>query len=146
MKNLETLYTKHGRLSDILSLIQVLALDKHSHRSEAGIVEELRKKPSSAETWSAVANQHPEFFRVRETGEHVISLVARHVLEKESAHRPVLSSEFIQTLISTAIDLHDREQQRADRWTAAIPIIAALIAGTFALIALTLKAYLGSPN
>jgi hypothetical protein len=37
-----TLYTRSKRLSDVLALIQVLALDKATHRSEIGISDELQ--------------------------------------------------------------------------------------------------------
>jgi len=42
-------YLKHGRLADVLALLQVLALDKSAHRSEAGLQEELQGVPASAD-------------------------------------------------------------------------------------------------
>ena len=57
-------YVKNGRLEDVLSLLQVLALDKSSHRSEGGLKKELYSVPVSANGWLALAKDHPEFFRV----------------------------------------------------------------------------------
>ena len=81
-------YLKDGRLGDVLALIQVLALDKSALRSEAGLQEELQGKPSSATEWRAVANEHPEFFRVRQHGDNQVSLTSRFVLPKEESYWP----------------------------------------------------------
>src|SRR5437867_3274687 len=110
-------YTKSGRLQDVLALIQVLALDKHIHRSEHGVAKELVDSPSSSESWTSLAKEHPEFFRVASKGEHVISLVARHVLPEDTAteHEP-LGSDFTFRLLQTAIGLHDRQVNAAERW------------------------------
>jgi len=43
-------YLQPGRLNDVLALIQVLAFDMYSHRSERGLQEELQGKPQSVET------------------------------------------------------------------------------------------------
>jgi hypothetical protein len=72
-------YLKNGRLADVLALIQVLALDKHAHRREAGLQDGLDGPPRSADTWQEVAEAHREFFRSAPDGTHRISLVARHV-------------------------------------------------------------------
>ena len=42
MKSSETPYTKPGRLQDVLSLIQVLALDEYTRRTKDGIEKELQ--------------------------------------------------------------------------------------------------------
>ena len=121
-------YTKPSRLQDVLALIQVLALDRHTYRSESGLAEELQGKPGSAESWIALAREHPEFFRVRQQGEHVLSLVARHVTPKDEQGERELPPELIHKLLQTAIDLHDRQVQAKERWKSFIPLIAALIA------------------
>src|SRR5258708_26532435 len=41
-------YLTGERLSDVLALIQVLAIDEHPHRSEDGLATELQGKPRSA--------------------------------------------------------------------------------------------------
>lgn len=143
-------YTKTGRISDVLALIQVLALDEHTHRSESGLTSELQGKPASASSWLTLGKEHPEFFRVRTDGEnsradkeHALSLVARHVMPRNEQGRRQLPSEMIHRLLETAIDLHDRQMSVAERWKNFVPLWAALIGGIFgtfsALITLWFK-------
>ncbi len=132
-------YLEIGRLADVLALIQVLALDLHAHRSESGLQEELQGSPRSANTWEKVARRHPEFFRVRQEGEHRVSLIARHVLPKTEQGTRELPSEFAGQLITAAVDLHDRQLRRSERWTYLVPIWVALIAGIFATLVTLLK-------
>jgi hypothetical protein len=141
-------YTTPGRLADVLALIQVLALDKHIHRSEEGISKrELVGPPSSSPSWTALAREHPEFFRVAPTGEHVLSLVARHVLpEDESEERKPLPADFTFRLLQTAIDLHDRQVTAASRWKDFVPVVAALIGGIFGTVSALATLWLKSCN
>lgn len=126
-------YTKSGRLSEVLALIQVLALDRDTHRSENGMSTELGGPPDSAKGWFALAAEHPEFFRVNIQSEHGLSLAARHVLPHDRGEpRPTLSPEFTAALLQTAITLHDRQVQDADWWKTLIPLIAAIIAAIIA--------------
>lgn len=138
-------YTKPGRLVDVLALIQVLALDEHRHRSRDGVLKELQEPPSSSESWVNLAAEHPEFFRVAKTGDHPLSLVARHVWPEERE----FPSEFTYRLLQTAIDLHDRQVRAAERWTYLIPLwapmIGGIVAGVFALVAVWFKGYLHLP-
>ncbi len=126
-------YVKNGRLEDVLSLLQVLALDDASHRSDGGLKNELSPVPVSADSWKDLAKDHPEFFRVAERKTYNISLVTRHV-SKESGKRPPLTPEHTQALLNTAIELHDRQIRRSQRWTVLIPIWAALASGILILI------------
>ncbi len=132
-------YLEAGRLADVLALIQVLALDPHAHRSESGLQEELQGVPRSGDTGTTVAQMHPEFFRVRREGEHRVSLIARHVLPKTEEGTRELSSGFAGQLITAAVDLHDRQLRRSERWTYLIPIWVALIAGIFTIFVALLK-------
>lgn len=127
-------YLKDGRLEDVLALLQVLALDKDSHRSESGLKEELSDKPKSAMTWLALAKDHQEFFRVVESKKFPVSLVLRHVSDPEKDKRPPLSPEQAQSLLSTAIELHDRQLKRSQRWTVLIPIWVAVIGALVTLV------------
>lgn len=138
-------YTEPGRLQDVLALIQVLGLDESSHRSEDGLRSELQGIPRSAPSWAELAQAHPEFFRVRPEGEHRISLVSRHVTPKNENDVRELSPEFIGKLLQAAIDLHDRQIRRDERWAYWIPILVALIAGLFSLSAVILKTLVGGP-
>lgn len=127
-------YLKEGRLEDVLALIQVLALDKDSHRSEEGLKSELPARPSSSDSWLQLAKEHQEFFRVVDGKNHPISLVTRHVSDEAGQKRPPLSPEHTQTLLNSAIELHDRQIRRSQRWTVLIPIWVAVIGGIFAVI------------
>ena len=127
-------YLIESRLEDVLALIQVLALDKDSHRSEDGLKTELPARPNSGDTWMQVAKEHQEFFRVVEGKKNPISLVTRHVSEESGEKRPPLSPEHTQALLNAAIELHDRQIRRSQRWTVLIPIWAAIIGGIFVIV------------
>jgi hypothetical protein len=108
-------YLEVGRLSDVMALIQVLALDPHVYRSEKGLEEELQGLPRSGGTWEQMAKMHPEFFRVRKEAEHRVSLLARHVLPKTEQGTRELPSDFAGQLITAAVDLHDRQVSKTQR-------------------------------
>jgi len=121
-------YTTSGRLGDVLALIQVLALDPDTRRSEEGLRKDLQGPPSSGENWFAVARQHRELFRVNEQLDSGVSLVARYVLRPDqNGKRPTLAPDFVSALITTAITLHDRQVSDADRWKSLIPLWAIII-------------------
>lgn len=134
-------YLKDGRLEDVLALIQVLALDKASHRSEEGLKSELPARPSSSKSWLQLAKEHQEYFRVVEGKKNPISLVTRHVSEDAGEKRPPLSPEHTQALLNSAIELHDRQIRRSQRWTVLIPIWVAVIGG---VVAITLQILAGN--
>lgn len=131
-------YVKPGRLEDTMALIQVLALDSMSLRTESGIVDRLQGKPNSAQSWREVAKEHPEFFRVASGKQYEISLVARFLASNEQKERPPLSQEFTRSLLATAIDIHDRQIKRSERWTYLVPVWVALIG---AVATLTIKMF-----
>ena len=134
-------YLTPSRLADVLALMQVLALDEHAHRSDEGLQNELQGGPKSGDSWTTIASLHPEFFRVRPEGS--VSLLARHVLPKDDLGVRRLPSDFAGQLIATAVDLHDRQVKRSERWTYLVPIWVALITGIFVLLAVALKAVCG---
>ena len=138
-------YADSNRLADVMALIQVLALDKHAHRSEAGLKEELQGGPRSANTWTQIAEQHSEFFRVREEGMNKVSLVARHVLSRnDQGNRQQLPADFVGKLLQSAIEIHDRQLDRAQLWRAYVPIIVAVTAGLFTVFGIFLRSWLSS--
>lgn len=120
-------YLKEGRLEDVLALLQVLALDKNSHRSESGLKAELSDKPKSSKSWLSLAEEHQGFFRVVVSKKFPVSLVLRHVSDPDKDKRPPLSAEQAQSLLNTAIELHDRQLKRSQRWTVLIPIWVAVM-------------------
>lgn len=126
-------YTAAGRLPDVFALVQVLALDQHSHRSESGLTEELQGLPQSGASWTEVARQHPEFFRVRPSGDHVVSLLARHVTQPGAEGRAPLEPAYVHQLLKAAVEMHDREVERSNRWRVWIPVVSTLLGGALAL-------------
>jgi hypothetical protein len=144
MKSSDAPYTKLGRLQDVLALIQVLALDPHTRRTETGVTKELQRKPVCAENWFALAREHREFFRVDDEVPHGLSLVARYVhLPDETEKRPPLPSDFVSVLLKTAIDLHDRQLETKEWWKSwisfAAGILAAIIGAAVPLITIWLN-------
>ena len=127
-------YVKPGRLEDVMALTQVLALDHMALRTESGVVDRLQGKPNSGASWTEVAKEHPEFFRVATDGQFRISLVSRFLTSEQEDSRPPLSQELTQNLIAAAIDIHDRQIKRSERWTYLIPIWVALIGAIAAVI------------
>jgi hypothetical protein len=139
----EKQYLIAGRLADVLALLQVLALDPHTHRSEEGLCSDLQGAPRSANAWTAIAELHPEFFRVKkEKSISPVSLVARHVLPKDDQGVRQLPSEFVGQLIEAAVNLHDRQVRRDERWTYLVPIWVALITVVGGIIAIIIRAAL----
>jgi len=141
-------YTRPGRLGDVLALIQVLAFDPDTHRSESGIIEkELGQPTSSKEGWVALAKEHPEIFRVSDEAKHPLSLVARHVQPSDpTKKRPPLSPEFTQTLINTAIELYDRQRDAAARRKHVVPLWTALITGVLVIASSLMTLKLAQPH
>jgi hypothetical protein len=128
------LYTKAGRLADVLALVQVLALDADIHRSETGIKKELKGKPISGEEWTPLAKEHPEFFHVDDEHEHALSLIARHVLPHAPQQpRASLSPEFTAVLLKAAVDLHDRLVSASEWWKSLMPLVGVLVGGFLGL-------------
>ncbi len=138
-------YTNPNRLADVLALIQVLALAKYRHRSDKGITKEMQGPPRSGSSWKEIAQQHPEFFRVSETEELGVSLVATHVLPKDPNGNRELPPDFVSILLQTAINLHDRQLDRAHHWRVYVPIVVAVVAGVFTLFGIFLKSWLQDP-
>jgi len=139
MKRPLKVYLKHSRLADVLALIRVLAFDRSAHR-KAGLQEELQGLPASASEWQELAYEHPEFFRVRQRGDHIVSLTSRHVRPKDAeARRPQLEADFVHRLMQTAIELHDRELKRREKWNYLFP---ATIAALTSIVVIVLTSYL----
>jgi hypothetical protein len=123
-------YLRAGRLPDVVALLQVLGLDETSHRSESGLRDELQRSPLSADSWTEVANQHPEFFRVRPKGDHVVSLLARHVSPRGEVGRPPLTTETVKELVNVALSIHDRELTQSRAWHVWLPLAGVVLGAT----------------
>ena len=138
-------YHNPERLADVMALIQVLSLAKGTKRSEQGLHDDLQRTPLSAGEWTQIAQEHPEFFRLRaeDAGDpkaHRISLIARAVMPKpDDEKRDPLPSDLVGKLLDIAISLHDRETARKDKWKSLLPIAVAIVAGLFTIAAALFK-------
>jgi hypothetical protein len=76
---------------------------------------ELQSKPSSSTSWLILANEHPEFFRVRDDTKKV-SLLARFVRPKIEGtdNRLQLDTNETNKLMEIAIEIHDRQVRHRD--------------------------------
>lgn len=119
-----TKYRKKNRLDEVIALIQVLAFDPDPHRSEDGLQQELQSKPISAENWTTICKEHPEFFRVKDDEKHPISLITRHVLPRGTRD---IDDDLVKKLIEIAVNLHDKQHDRANKHWLLVPIYVALI-------------------
>jgi hypothetical protein len=143
----KTSYLKPGRLADVLALIQVLAYDKYTSRSESGLIDELKDKPDSENSWIDLGRAHPEFFRVRFDNEdeekegkvNRVSLISRYVLphttENKKKIRPILDSNTVNKLMDVAIEIHDRQLSRSERWKIVIPMVIAIVSAGASIVA-----------
>jgi hypothetical protein len=138
-------YRNYRRLGDVMALIQILSLTEKTNRSENGLQKDLQQPPSTASTWTELAREHPEFFRVRaenpgDPDAQRISLVARAVMPRRADNkRDPMPSDLVGKLLDVAITLHDRETARRERWKSFIPVAGAIIAGLFAVAAAVMK-------
>jgi len=132
-------YLVHRGLQDVLALIQILGYGTDPALTPRSICLALQDvaedgKPTDDRLrhWEQVARAHPEFFRVSGKSPS-ISLAARFSAGNEPTAR-VLPLEAVQHLMRTAVDIHDREARRNDRWTLYLPLVVAVIGvlGAFA--------------
>jgi hypothetical protein len=127
------------RLADVLTAIQVLGSYKWATRTPDAWQGSLGKV-MSAESWSEVFNEHPEFFRVNDEGKVTLRWrhgydrafsvkLARELSQAEidalspeernsEISRRTLESTQIEALLKTAIELHERAIAHAEerRW------------------------------
>lgn len=129
-------YFEEYRLADVIRLIVSLAIEENSFRTFGGVESSLRSKPKSAENWSQIADEHPEFFRFNK-GRTSITLLFRYLRQpnlKEGEKRDPLSVKETQKLIDQAIEIHDRQIARHQRNSFRIPIITTLIVALVTLL------------
>jgi hypothetical protein len=142
-------YAEPQELADVMALIQVLALAKTTHPTEEEIWDGVQRGPRSGDAWKAVAGAHPEFFRVNPDPEKkkAVSLIARHAQQKRSDGdgREPLDPGFVDSLLRAAVEMHDRQVRRSERWIYLVPIWVALILGILSLIGVILRIFFGTP-
>lgn len=66
--------------------------------------------PDSARTWTVLAKQHREFFRLFGGNDPKVVLVARHLNERQE--KGVLESWLVRGLLDAAIQIHAGQLQR----------------------------------
>jgi hypothetical protein len=125
-------YLSERRLQEVLALVQILGFGAEPDLTPREICLSLQDvgedgKPAEGRLrhWESVARAHPEFFRVAGKGVSV-SLAARFAAGKEPSARQ-LDPEVVQRLMQTALDIHDREARRGERWTLYLPLVIAVI-------------------
>ena len=120
-------YTEPGQLSDVLALVQILAFAPQPSRTVVQLADALRGPPSSGQrTWGEVAELHPEFFRVWGKNLDQVALASRYVAEGGPGQGE-FPADFAQHLMRTAIEIHDREARRRDRWALYLPLVIAVV-------------------
>lgn len=140
-----TRYKDPNRLADVMALIQVLAQGPSAIRTEPGLTQQLRGKPTSeATSWTNLAESHREFFRVRpaEDGnsEIDVALIWRHALPRgEAGDRDPLSPESTAKLLDIAVSLHDREITRSQRFAYLVPIAVVILGGLISILIMVYK-------
>lgn len=136
-------YKNPDRLADVLALIQVLALHAYRHRTEQGLTDALRDKPTSATSWVELAKEHPEFFRVDEKAKFSLSLIATHVLPKDDEGNRKLPDSFVTTLLQSAITLNNVElERRSWKWKVGVPLISLIIGAVLTGLVSTFNGYM----
>lgn len=79
---------KRHRLTDVKWPIDHLARGEHSRRSEKGLIQQIGR-PKSAESWTTIVNDHPEFFQSLD-GDHPLVLRERF---RQTGKRELSASE-----------------------------------------------------
>lgn len=127
-------FLKPRRLQEVLALVQVLSLHRYPYRSAHGIEQDAKGSPESAADWKALALEHPEFFRVDNSKEHQVSLIARHSVA--SAASELDGASLAADLAKIAIELAGAQEKRALRWGALAPIFGAIMTAGLTAVSL----------
>jgi hypothetical protein len=117
-------YLTRLRLEDVIFLIQYLGLGEHYSIEEGGKPDGVG--PRSAGSWSALAKEHPEFFRLTPCNSVTLSL--RYYRRQPGANPAPLGEDQVQQLIQNAIALQERQAKRSEVWKVWGTFIAAMVA------------------
>lgn len=146
MKTTSPYLANDWRLADVLAAIQVLGTYPRASRKVKEWFEKLGA-PLSAQGWETVFKEHPEFFRLsneyaslrwRHGYDRTYDIVKKEEIDnkeleslseeqKNELTRKQLSSDQIETLVKTAVELHGRAiaQAQEKRWL--IPLLFGLV-------------------
>ena len=129
-------YLKANRLEDVIFLIQYLGLGQNYALGANTTPPGMTERPPGA--WTAIARQHPEFFRVMQnTG--TVTLSHRLYLKTGKERPPPLSIENVQKLVENAMALHERQAKRLDAWKTWLTMIGAVVAAATGIAGLFFK-------
>jgi hypothetical protein len=127
-------YLKLGRLNDVLAAIQTMSIYERYRESCEEWAWLISGDKSKSEHWKSVFDEHPEFFRPSRDFPGEYGLVYRRASTptdpgRRAQSRPAVPEGYVETLLDTAINLHQRalDQQRDRRWWIT-PLIAFLSA------------------
>jgi len=134
-------YTNEGRLSEVIALISLLAVDEYTFRKISNLDQALRGSPNSVESkkWEDIAKAHPEFFRFNGNKDCIALLIRSYFSEDENKRRKPLEVAETQKLIDTAIALHDKEIAFKQRYSYLFPLLVALMAMVGTIISVTIS-------
>ncbi|HEY8098164.1 MAG TPA: hypothetical protein VIE65_19050 [Methylobacter sp.] len=164
-------YLVEGRLANVIAALQTLAARARPEGTIADLTQELSrsKEKNEIDTWTRVFEEHPEFFltyRLVGKPELKAALRWRYVnrnfdektgttytpQEKENLSKEQqallttkpLAGDQVSTLLNTAIELHSRavEERVAARWW--VPILAAFLGFTGAVIGAIVTSIFGA--
>ena len=133
------LFSRKGRIEDVIALIQLLGTKEKNTLNVAAIQNHLNRPPKSGTDWLSVINEHDEFFiTARCKNETHVGLIFRH-WDSDDLQANASRYESVCKLIYAAIDIHDRQIRRNEKWIVLIPVWAAIIAFIPALIAIIIR-------
>lgn len=58
-----------------------------------------------------------------------------HTIESKKKIRPILDSSTVNKLMDVAIEIHDRQLSRSERWKIVIPIVIAIVSAVASIVA-----------
>lgn len=134
-------YLKDNRIEEILGLIQTLFLSENAVRNEDFLIKVLQGNPKSANSWTEIIIEHPEFFRFNSdvNVKNPISLIVRNSHHHNSKIREPLSNDVMFKLFDTAMLIFEKQKKENEKWKFWIPIIVIVITGILNLFATLLS-------
>ncbi len=79
----------------------------------------------------------------KEDKKNRVSLVSRYVLPHKVVNgkkkRPLLDPTIVNKLMEIAIEIHDRQTSRSERWKILIPMLVAIVGATASIVAALIK-------
>lgn len=129
---MEAKYLRKERLGDVITLIQILALNPNFlYRTSEKLTIALGR-PKSEQTWQELAKEHNEFFRLN--GDKNIVLLTRYAISHNQREQAALSIDETKMLIESAIDLYGKELTRESNNLQRKSVNGVLFAGVSSIV------------